>query len=46
MELDPDEALNEVTISEMVRDVTHAGADIFRQLAGEGYIAKRENRGA
>ncbi|PYE21773.1 DNA-binding GntR family transcriptional regulator [Rhizobium sp. PP-CC-3A-592] len=46
MELDPDEDLDEVTISEKYGLSRTPVRDIFRRLAGEGYIDIRENRGA
>src|SRR5689334_7549291 len=46
MELDPDEALDEVVISERYGLSRTPVRDIFRRLAGEGYIDIRENRGA
>lgn len=46
MELDPDEDLDEVSISERYGLSRTPVRDIFRRLAGEGYIDIRENRGA
>jgi DNA-binding GntR family transcriptional regulator len=46
MELDPDEDLDEVSISEKYGLSRTPVRDIFRRLAGEGYIEIRENRGA
>jgi DNA-binding GntR family transcriptional regulator len=46
MELDPDEDLDEVSISEKYGLSRTPVRDIFRRLAGEGYIDIRENRGA
>lgn len=46
MELDPDEDLDEVSISERYALSRTPVRDIFRRLAGEGYIDIRENRGA
>ncbi len=46
MELDPDEALDEVVISERYGLSRTPVREVFRRLAGEGYIDIRENRGA
>ncbi|WP_341486856.1 GntR family transcriptional regulator [Pararhizobium sp. A13] len=46
MELDPDEDLDEVSISERYGLSRTPVRDVFRRLAGEGYIDIRENRGA
>ncbi|MBL0844579.1 FCD domain-containing protein [Pseudomonas mediterranea] len=46
MELDPDEALDEVAISERYGLSRTPVREVFRRLAGEGYIEIRENRGA
>lgn len=46
MELDPDEDLDEVSISEKYGLSRTPVRDIFRRLAGEGYIDIRENKGA
>jgi DNA-binding GntR family transcriptional regulator len=46
MELDPDEDLDEVSLSERYGLSRTPVRDIFRRLAGEGYIDIRENRGA
>lgn len=46
MELDPDEALDEVAISERYGLSRTPVREVFRRLAGEGYIDIRENRGA
>lgn len=46
MELDPDEDLDEVSISERYGLSRTPVRDIFRRLSGEGYIDIRENRGA
>lgn len=46
MELDPDEDLDEVSLSEKYGLSRTPVRDIFRRLAGEGYIDIRENRGA
>jgi DNA-binding GntR family transcriptional regulator len=46
MELDPDEALGEVVISERYGLSRTPVREVFRRLAGEGYIDIRENRGA
>jgi DNA-binding GntR family transcriptional regulator len=46
MELDPDEDLDEASISEKYGLSRTPVRDIFRRLAGEGYIDIRENRGA
>ncbi len=46
MELDPDKDLDEVGISEKYGLSRTPVRDIFRRLAGEGYIDIRENKGA
>ena len=46
MELDPDEALDEVAISARYGLSRTPVREVFRRLAGEGYIDIRENRGA
>lgn len=46
MELDPDEALDEVAISERYGLSRTPVREVFRRLAGEGYVDIRENRGA
>jgi len=46
MELDPDEDLDEVGLSERYGLSRTPVREIFRRLAGEGYIDIRENRGA
>ncbi|WP_448092523.1 GntR family transcriptional regulator [Pseudomonas lini] len=46
MELDPDEALDEVILSERYGLSRTPVREVFRRLAGEGYIDIRENRGA
>jgi DNA-binding GntR family transcriptional regulator len=46
MELNPDEALDEVAISERYGLSRTPVREVFRRLAGEGYIDIRENRGA
>lgn len=46
MELDPDTDLDEVMLSEKYGVSRTPVRDIFRRLAGEGYIDIRENRGA
>lgn len=46
MELDPDEALDEVVLSERYGLSRTPVREVFRRLAGEGYIDIRENRGA
>ncbi|MBO9112684.1 MULTISPECIES: GntR family transcriptional regulator [Rhizobium/Agrobacterium group] len=46
MELDPDADLDEVMLSEKYGVSRTPVRDIFRRLAGEGYIDIRENRGA
>nr|WP_256675897.1 GntR family transcriptional regulator [Pseudomonas sp. R5(2019)] len=46
MELDPDEALDEVSLSERYGLSRTPVREVFRRLAGEGYIDIRENRGA
>lgn len=46
MELDPDEDLDEATLSERYGLSRTPVREIFRRLAGEGYIDIRENRGA
>lgn len=46
MELDPDEALDEVSLSERYGLSRTPVREIFRRLAGEGYVDIRENRGA
>ncbi len=46
MELDPDADLDEVSLSERYGLSRTPVRDIFRRLAGEGYVDIRENRGA
>ncbi len=46
MELDPDEDLDEVSLSERYGLSRTPVREIFRRLAGEGYVDIRENRGA
>ncbi|POZ99362.1 GntR family transcriptional regulator, partial [Pseudomonas sp. MWU12-2312b] len=46
MELDPDEALDEVILSERYGLSRTPVREVFRRLAGEGYVDIRENRGA
>ncbi|AJC82937.1 GntR family transcriptional regulator protein (plasmid) [Rhizobium etli bv. phaseoli str. IE4803] len=46
MELDPDANLDEASLSERYGLSRTPVRDIFRRLAGEGYIDIRENRGA
>jgi DNA-binding GntR family transcriptional regulator len=46
MELDPDEDLDELTLSEQYGLSRTPVREIFRRLAGEGYVEIRENRGA
>lgn len=46
MELDPDMDLDEVSLSERYGLSRTPVRDIFRRLAGEGYVEIRENRGA
>lgn len=46
MELDPDEDLDEVTLSEQYGLSRTPVREIFRRLEGEGYIDIRANRGA
>lgn len=46
MELDPDEDLDEVSLSARYGLSRTPVRDIFRRLAGEGYVDIRENRGA
>lgn len=46
MELEPDEDLDEVVLSESYGLSRTPIREIFRRLAGEGYIDIRENRGA
>src|ERR1700712_5238503 len=46
MELDPDEALDEVVLSERYGLSRTPVRGMFRRLAGEGYLDIRENRGA
>lgn len=46
MELDPDEDLDEVTLSESYGLSRTPVREIFRRLEGEGYIEIRANRGA
>jgi DNA-binding GntR family transcriptional regulator len=46
MELEPDEDLDEVTLSERYGLSRTPVRDVFRRLAGDGYIDIRENRGA
>ncbi|MBZ9655760.1 GntR family transcriptional regulator [Phyllobacterium lublinensis] len=46
MELDPDEDLDEVSLSERYGLSRTPVREIFRRLQGEGYIDIRENRGA
>ncbi|NKK76769.1 GntR family transcriptional regulator [Rhizobium leguminosarum] len=46
MELDPDTDLDEASLSEKYGLSRTPVRDIFRRLAGEGYIDIRENRGA
>lgn len=46
MELDPDQVLDEVTLSERYGLSRTPVRETFRRLAGEGYLDIRENRGA
>lgn len=46
MELDPDSALDEISLSERYGLSRTPTRDILRRLAGEGYVEIRENRGA
>jgi DNA-binding GntR family transcriptional regulator len=46
MELDPDEDLDEQSLCEQYGLSRTPVREIFRQLAGEGYVEIRENRGA
>lgn len=46
MELDPDETLDEVILSERYGVSRTPVREVFRRLAGEGYLDIRENRGA
>jgi DNA-binding GntR family transcriptional regulator len=46
MELDPDEGLDEASLSERYGLSRTPVREIFRRLAGEGYVDIRENRGA
>lgn len=46
MELQPDEVLDELTLSERYGLSRTPVREIFRRLEGEGYIQIRENRGA
>jgi DNA-binding GntR family transcriptional regulator len=46
MELDPDEDLDEVDLSERYGVSRTPVREIIRRLAGEGYVEVRENRGA
>ncbi len=46
MELDPDEALDEAAISERYGLSRTPVREVFRRLAGEGYIDIQENRGS
>jgi DNA-binding GntR family transcriptional regulator len=46
MELDPDEDLDEQRLCEQYGLSRTPVREIFRQLAGEGYVEVRENRGA
>ncbi|WP_417020903.1 GntR family transcriptional regulator [Candidatus Phyllobacterium onerii] len=46
MELDPDEDLDEVSLSERYGLSRTPVREIFRRLQGEGYVDIRENRGA
>ncbi|RRW40639.1 GntR family transcriptional regulator [Pseudomonas luteola] len=46
MELDPDQVLDEVSLSERYGLSRTPVREVFRQLAGEGYLEIRENRGA
>lgn len=46
MELDPDEDLDELSLSEQYGLSRTPVREIFRRLAGEGYVEIRENRGA
>jgi DNA-binding GntR family transcriptional regulator len=46
MELDPDEDLDEAILSERYGLSRTPVREIFRRLAGEGYVDIRENRGA
>ena len=46
MELAPDEALDEVLLSERYGLSRTPVREVFRRLAGEGYVDIRENRGA
>ncbi|MBX5087992.1 GntR family transcriptional regulator [Rhizobium lentis] len=46
MELDPDADLDEASLSEKYGLSRTPVRDIFRRLAGEGYVDIRENRGA
>ncbi|EPM48650.1 GntR family transcriptional regulator [Pseudomonas syringae] len=45
MELDPDEALDEVVLCERYGLSRTPVREVFRRLAGEGYVDIRENRG-
>lgn len=46
MELDPDQVLDEVGLSERYGLSRTPVREVFRRLAGEGYLDIRENRGA
>jgi len=46
MELDPDADLDEASLSERYGLSRTPVREIFRRLAGEGYVEVRENRGA
>ena len=46
MELDPDEDLDEVSLCERYGLSRTPVREIFRRLAGEGYVDIRENSGA
>lgn len=46
MELDPDESLDEVSFSKRYGLSRTPIREVFRQLAGEGYIELHENKGA
>jgi DNA-binding GntR family transcriptional regulator len=46
VELEPDEDLDEVILSERYGLSRTPVREIFRRLAGEGYVDIRENRGA
>jgi DNA-binding GntR family transcriptional regulator len=46
LELEPDQDLDEVALSKQYGISRTPVRDVFRQLAGEGYVDIRENRGA